>query len=127
MHYQQCLKKNHLKAIHADIVILMELHSFQDHIGLSKSNYNIGNKIEELLYVSFLCSIDRMLLRLINFHMLLILRLCYTTACHILDLSNSVPVLIRKMSLQAFSTVGTSDYIAPEVLLRKGYGLECDW
>ena len=105
----------------------MDLHSFQDHIGLSKSNYNIGNKIDELLYVAFLCSIDKMLLRLINFHMLLIFTSCYSTACDILDLSNSVPVLIRKMSLQAFSTVGTSDYIAPEVLLRKGYGLECDW
>lgn len=29
--------------------------------------------------------------------------------------------------LQAFSTVGTPDYIAPEVLLKKGYGMECDW
>ena len=28
---------------------------------------------------------------------------------------------------QAFSTVGTPDYIAPEVLQKKGYGLECDW
>lgn len=28
---------------------------------------------------------------------------------------------------QAFSTVGTPDYIAPEVLLKKGYGMECDW
>ncbi|XP_057766500.1 uncharacterized protein LOC130986962 [Salvia miltiorrhiza] len=28
---------------------------------------------------------------------------------------------------QAFSTVGTPDYIAPEVLLKKGYGVECDW
>ncbi|KAI4380856.1 hypothetical protein MLD38_006995 [Melastoma candidum] len=27
----------------------------------------------------------------------------------------------------AFSTVGTPDYIAPEVLLKKGYGQECDW
>ncbi|KAH7657465.1 Non-specific serine/threonine protein kinase protein [Dioscorea alata] len=26
----------------------------------------------------------------------------------------------------AFSTVGTPDYIAPEVLLKKGYGMECD-
>jgi serine/threonine protein kinase len=30
-------------------------------------------------------------------------------------------------SIQAFSTVGTPDYIAPEVLLKKGYGMECDW
>ena len=29
--------------------------------------------------------------------------------------------------MQAFSTVGTPDYIAPEVLLKKGYGMECDW
>ncbi|KAK7259291.1 hypothetical protein RIF29_24894 [Crotalaria pallida] len=28
---------------------------------------------------------------------------------------------------QAFSTVGTPDYIAPEVLLKKGYSVECDW
>ncbi|XVF86109.1 hypothetical protein PTKIN_Ptkin18bG0014600 [Pterospermum kingtungense] len=27
----------------------------------------------------------------------------------------------------AYSTVGTPDYIAPEVLLRRGYGMECDW
>nr|CAB3503388.1 unnamed protein product [Digitaria exilis] len=27
----------------------------------------------------------------------------------------------------AFSTIGTPDYIAPEVLLKKGYGVECDW
>mmetsp|Transcript_2950 Transcript_2950/g.8124 ORF Transcript_2950/g.8124 Transcript_2950/m.8124 type:complete len:477 (-) Transcript_2950:778-2208(-) len=30
----------------------------------------------------------------------------------------------RKM---AFSTVGTPDYIAPEVLLKRGYGRECDY
>ncbi|KAG2398631.1 serine/threonine protein [Vigna angularis] len=31
------------------------------------------------------------------------------------------------VSWQAFSTVGTPDYIAPEVLLKKGYSVECDW
>jgi len=28
---------------------------------------------------------------------------------------------------QAYSTVGTPDYIAPEVFLQQGYGKECDW
>lgn len=32
----------------------------------------------------------------------------------------------RERSL-VYSTVGTPDYIAPEVLLQKGYGKECDW
>lgn len=29
--------------------------------------------------------------------------------------------------MQAYSTVGTPDYIAPEIFLQKGYGNECDW
>lgn len=28
---------------------------------------------------------------------------------------------------QAYSTVGTPDYIAPEVFMQRGYGQECDW
>jgi len=34
---------------------------------------------------------------------------------------------VEDVSWQAFSTVGTPDYIAPEVLLKKGYSVECDW
>ena len=29
--------------------------------------------------------------------------------------------------MQAYSTVGTPDYIAPEIFLQQGYGQECDW
>ena len=40
------------------------------------------------------------------------------------DASFSAP---RPRRALAFSTVGTPDYIAPEVLLKKGYGPEADW
>jgi len=33
----------------------------------------------------------------------------------------------RKRKILAYSTVGTPDYIAPEVFMQEGYGGECDW
>ncbi|CAN6883314.1 hypothetical protein Bca4012_069667 [Brassica carinata] len=33
----------------------------------------------------------------------------------------------KNRRMLAYSTVGTPDYIAPEVLVKKGYGMECDW
>lgn len=41
------------------------------------------------------------------------------------DASRSRPFFRNRQV--AFSTVGTPDYIAPEVLAQKGYGKECDW
>ncbi|XP_052211186.1 uncharacterized protein LOC127814015 isoform X2 [Diospyros lotus] len=33
----------------------------------------------------------------------------------------------KNRRMLAYSTVGTPDYIAPEVLMKKGYAMECDW
>lgn len=33
----------------------------------------------------------------------------------------------KSRRLMAYSTVGTPDYIAPEIFINKGYGQECDW
>lgn len=33
----------------------------------------------------------------------------------------------RSRRLMAYSTVGTPDYIAPEIFVHQGYGQECDW
>ncbi|GAB4852152.1 hypothetical protein Ancab_016342 [Ancistrocladus abbreviatus] len=50
--------------------------------------------------------------------------------------SNGAPWSIPKEQIQqwkrnrralAYSTVGTLDYMAPEILLKRGYGMECDW
>eukprot|EP00475_Leptophrys_vorax_P000765 TRINITY_DN1041_c0_g1_i1.p1 TRINITY_DN1041_c0_g1~~TRINITY_DN1041_c0_g1_i1.p1 ORF type:complete len:391 (+),score=101.63 TRINITY_DN1041_c0_g1_i1:127-1299(+) len=37
------------------------------------------------------------------------------------------PVHYKRDRKLAFSTVGTPDYIAPEVFAQTGYGYECDW
>ena len=40
---------------------------------------------------------------------------------------HTLPYPTHGVGSQAYSTVGTPDYIAPEVLLKAGYGMECDW
>ena len=35
--------------------------------------------------------------------------------------------MLKKFNLQAYSTVGTPDYIAPEVFHQTGYNKSCDW
>ncbi len=46
-----------------------------------------------------------------------------------LTLSNRDKIQTWRKSrrLKAYSTVGTSDYIAPEILTQQGYSQECDW
>lgn len=46
-----------------------------------------------------------------------------------LTISNRQQILTWRKSrrLMAYSTVGTPDYIAPEIFIRKGYSQECDW
>ena len=39
----------------------------------------------------------------------------------------SVYVCVCVCVLQAYSTVGTPDYIAPEVFMQTGYSSSCDW
>ena len=43
------------------------------------------------------------------------------------NISNSQKKFPKKSRLMAYSTVGTPDYIAPEVFGQKGYGQEVDW
>lgn len=34
---------------------------------------------------------------------------------------------VLMLFVQAYSTVGTPDYIAPEVFMQNGYSSSCDW
>jgi protein-serine/threonine kinase len=40
---------------------------------------------------------------------------------------NQINTWRKSRRLMAYSTVGTPDYIAPEIFLHSGYGQECDW
>lgn len=44
------------------------------------------------------------------------------------EISSAIRVLmVSPLQSQAFSTVGTPDYIAPEVFMQNGYNKLCDW
>ncbi|KAF3930422.1 Phototropin-2 [Dactylellina cionopaga] len=40
---------------------------------------------------------------------------------------NQVNTWRKSRRVMAYSTVGTPDYIAPEIFIHQGYGQECDW
>lgn len=40
---------------------------------------------------------------------------------------NKISTWRKSRRLMAYSTVGTPDYIAPEIFIHQGYGQECDW
>lgn len=44
-----------------------------------------------------------------------------------MDRGSGVDTWRKNRRALAYSTVGTPDYIAPEVFLNRGYGKECDW
>jgi len=46
-----------------------------------------------------------------------------------LTISNKTQIATWKKNrrVMAYSTVGTPDYIAPEIFMQQGYGQECDW
>lgn len=44
-----------------------------------------------------------------------------------LSSADPAPWALPLRRAQAYSTVGTPDYIAPEIFLQQGYGQECDW
>ena len=52
---------------------------------------------------------------------------CMEAVFRQIESSSLAAIVMFFLSMQAFSTVGTPDYIAPEIMLKKGYGMECDW
>lgn len=43
------------------------------------------------------------------------------------NVDNNISKPSHRARILVYSTVGTPDYIAPEVLSQKGYSMECDW
>ncbi|KAI7866881.1 AGC/NDR protein kinase [Spinellus fusiger] len=46
---------------------------------------------------------------------------------NILSTKEKIATWKKNRRALAYSTVGTPDYIAPEIFLQRGYGQECDW
>jgi serine/threonine kinase 38 len=51
----------------------------------------------------------------------------YVTASSPMDSKRRAESWKKNRRALAYSTVGTPDYIAPEVFLQTGYGPACDW
>lgn len=57
----------------------------------------------------------------------MLIYICFIAASSPMDSKRRAESWKRNRRALAYSTVGTPDYIAPEVFLQTGYGPACDW
>ncbi len=62
-----------------------------------------------------------------NEHVSIIILNVFCAASHPMDSKRRAESWKRNRRALAYSTVGTPDYIAPEVFMQTGYANICDW